>query len=795
MEEGELSADGLDKLKREVSRLTCELDEANHQKIQAAQYGLQVLEEKQLLQAKLEELENSYELNKQELVIAKEVGMTFSGEPKKSPYALSHYQAQNKEVAKHGVQHEEILLAETASRESELLVQISCLEQDFKSSSQELSRCKSELQQLQELQDALKTEKQVLDGQARAMKKEIEEMKLREQRMIGEYSELEEENLSSARSAQIDIDSVKYELERIHDEAQLLRFQKDESAKLREIAEKQVEEALHSLQQEREHRLALKKELDELRNAENLNSNLSSLAHSVLGLGPFDSEVENDSVLRQLQASINDENKNGKQVDLFSEVHGARYEQLESQLKLVSKEKDEAESQLLVISERTFFKPRTNELKKQMNTVIDTINKNVIDIISLLCDDVTGHNRIGLSDGGSLLTALEKEFAGIIELIKPLLSVGQSKFDVASSKTKFSESNQLLQEDLRTLLVYAVQTKCTLLSALAEVSNVSETLAQFYHHVCTRLGLGVLDMTPDLVMLDHTKEAGLSKSESFEIPYGEVTFNESIGGIDAVPASSNKSEDFGTFMNSATDIVQSLMQKLKSDYGKGLVIDIVKDQISSLTKAVDNAIQKVAQNDQRSSHSRQDMEEMDQLNVRLRSLLSAKREQIATLRAVLRSNKQTAETVLQQLRQRYGTEKQAVNATMKKLRDELKTLKEDAATFASVRAMFTARCSEYQAQIEDYQRQLAAAEEEKKTVNSLLRMAIQQKLALTQRLEDLEMDRERSNMRRQTGAKTQARSVNSGGSSASRSHYGPSGQSALGASSFRPLSVRQRRDH
>lgn len=36
------------------------------------------------------------------------------------------------------------------------------------------------------------------------------------------------------------------------------------------------------------------------------------------------------------------------------------------------------------------------------------------------------------------------------------------------------------------------------------------------------------------------------------------------------------------------------------------------------------------------------------------------------------------------------------------------------------------------------QRQLAAAEDEKKTLNTLLRMAIQQKLALTQRLEDLE---------------------------------------------------------
>lgn len=48
------------------------------------------------------------------------------------------------------------------------------------------------------------------------------------------------------------------------------------------------------------------------------------------------------------------------------------------------------------------------------------------------------------------------------------------------------------------------------------------------------------------------------------------------------------------------------------------------------------------------------------------------------------------------------------------------------------------RCDQYVTQLDEMQRQLAAAEDEKKTLNSLLRMAIQQKLALTQRLEDLE---------------------------------------------------------
>lgn len=78
-------------------------------------------------------------------------------------------------------------------------------------------------------------------------------------------------------------------------------------------------------------------------------------------------------------------------------------------------------------------------------------------------------------------------------------------------------------------------------------------------------------------------------------------------------------------------------------------------------------------------------------------------------------------------------------------------LKEDAATFASLRSMFGARCEDYVSQIDELQRKYKASEEEKKTLNSLLRMVIQQKLSLTEKLEDLEMDRERQNMGRVQG--------------------------------------------
>ncbi|GFR63884.1 protein bicaudal D homolog 1 [Elysia marginata] len=186
----------------------------------------------------------------------------------------------------------------------------------------------------------------------------------------------------------------------------------------------------------------------------------------------------------------------------------------------------------------------------------------------------------------------------------------------------------------------------------------------------------------------------------------------------------------------------------------------VGDQVKFLRRAIEHLMETSKQWQQQGGADGEDAGEDDRQEmqeqlprfscppqvIKLKAMLSTKREQIATLRSVLKANKSTAEVALANLKQKYETEKVIVTETMMKLRNELKSLKEDAATFASLRAMFAQRCDEYVTQLDEMQRQLSAAEEEKKTLNSLLRMAIQQKLALTQRLEDLEFDRERRTM-------------------------------------------------
>ncbi|XP_069769310.1 protein bicaudal D homolog 2-like isoform X2 [Narcine bancroftii] len=143
--------------------------------------------------------------------------------------------------------------------------------------------------------------------------------------------------------------------------------------------------------------------------------------------------------------------------------------------------------------------------------------------------------------------------------------------------------------------------------------------------------------------------------------------------------------------------------------------------------------------------------------LKLRSLLSTKREQIATLRTVLRANKQTAEVAMSNLKNKCSVERAVVSDTMTRLRQELKTLKEDAATFSSVRALFASRCDQYVAQLEEMQQQLTAAEDEKRTLNSLLRMAIEQKLALTRRLEGKEQPSAQSSGTERVRARTRTR--------------------------------------
>ncbi|KAG7523043.1 bicaudal D-like 1-like isoform X2 [Solea senegalensis] len=348
-----------------------------------------------------------------------------------------------------------------------------------------------------------------------------------------------------------------------------------------------------------------------------------------------------------------------------------------------------------------------------------------------------------------------------------------------------------LEAELRGATNTATESHEMLNAAQDELVTFSEELAQLYHHVCL-----CNNETPNRVMLDYYRQSRVTRNGSLkgsddprallsprlarrlaavsaalssesprtlmDSPSKDAHHNETTANTVDSPLSCHSSPTRNLTASPVISI-SPCPSPLPSEAGGDLRKEpmniynlnaIIRDQIKHLQKAVDRSLQLSRQRAaarELAPMLDKDKESCLEEILKLKSLLSTKREQIATLRLVLKANKQTAEGALANLKSKYENEKSMVTETMMKLRNELKALKEDAATFSSLRAMFATRCDEYVTQLDEMQRQLAAAEDEKKTLNSLLRMAIQQKLALTQRLEDLEFDHEQTHRGR--GAK------------------------------------------
>lgn len=572
--------------------------------------------------------------------------------------------------------------------------------------------------------------------------------------MLTDYSELEEENItlqkqvSSLRSSQVEFEGAKHEIRRLSEEIELLHTQVEELANLKKIAEKQMEEALEALQGEREAKYALKKELDGHINRESIY-NISNLAYSIRGMddGNFNSDGEEDlPTLKRLEADLSSEmqSPDGTKVDLFSEIHLNELKKLEKQLEILENEKGCLTSTLREAQQS--LDSSQNELHNFMSRVsllaahVDSLQqlKRHVEQEEKLKTTSTNDDKENIvnrklnsviSQYANWFLLSSKEIDGLktdlIELQKglncsdPLLIL---RTEITNLKNKLISTEQKsldLHSDVETLTTLSQSAGQSLGSARSTLMTLSDEVAQLYHLVCT-----VNEETPNRVLLDH-------KSDDLSFDNDSLSTIQSQFKSDILISKSRLIEDLQSF-NDAVEIKK--------------YIDTVNDQIKYLKTAVEHTIElnKNKVHGDASESKETDREEVADLHeqiIKLKSLLSTKREQIATLRTVLKSNKNTAEVALNNLKSKYENEKLIVSDTMLKLRNELRILKEDAATFSSLRAMFAARCEEYVAQVDDLSHQLTAAEEEKKTLNQLLRLAVQQKLAITQKLEELEMDR------------------------------------------------------
>ncbi|KAG1974079.1 protein bicaudal D [Pimephales promelas] len=257
-EEGDTEVEGIGEegLQAEVERLTAELQEANEEKLQAARYGLAVLEESAALKTKHSQLEEEHEALKMEMQQLRE--------------ALADSVSSHKRAAADGESREERLLQESATKETAMEIRMEELQAELKQARVMLANVSAENERLSVLCNQLKKEYECLEVERTRAREEIKEYKTREVQLLQDNSELEEENISLQKQVsvlkenQVEFESVKLELTHKDEELELMRAQLEEAERLREIVERQLDEALEALKEEREQKNSLRRELTAL---------------------------------------------------------------------------------------------------------------------------------------------------------------------------------------------------------------------------------------------------------------------------------------------------------------------------------------------------------------------------------------------------------------------------------------------------------------------------------------------------------------------------------------------------
>ncbi|KAJ8934475.1 hypothetical protein NQ314_013350 [Rhamnusium bicolor] len=433
---------------------------------------------------------------------------------------------------------EESLLNESAARETTLNLQIIELENEIKQCRHELERVTAERDRMLQENNDMGKDKEDRGMECKKLRAELREVKFRENRLITDYSELEEENIalqkqvSALKSSQVEFESLKHEIRRLHEEMDLLNLQVEELTNLKKIAEKHMEEALESLQSEREAKYALKKELDQQINRESFY-NINNLAYSIRGITEetnLGSDCEDDipGGLKHIEASLSSGNASelaspdGKQVDLFSEVHLNELRKLEKQLESLEKEKisltqNLRENQSMVEKsqgELQVFVARLTQLAAHVDSLqhlSQNVDKNLTKPTkeaSKVIDQYQQWFKLSSKE----IEQLKRDIRELEKLTNVSDATLQLRTEITNLKNKLLDTEQKsmdLDGDLKLLREFASEAGASLDETQNNLQTVTEELAQLYHHVCTVNG-----QTPTRVVLDHEKE-GMTPSKFF----------------------------------------------------------------------------------------------------------------------------------------------------------------------------------------------------------------------------------------------------------------------------------------
>ncbi|KAG8447907.1 hypothetical protein GDO86_015138 [Hymenochirus boettgeri] len=634
-------------LQAELDRLSAELQETIEEKVQAAQYGLAVLEENSELRQKNSEFESECEMLKLELKQMKE--------------ALAESQSNHKRTAADGESREEKLLKETASKEAKLSEKIDELHSELKQLKSFLTNTTSENDRLHLVIHNLKKEHEDMERERGQLREEIKQRKISEMRHMQDFTELEEENISLLKQVsvlkenQVELEGVKHELKRRIEEIEIINGQVEELIKLREISERQLEEALETLKSEREQKNELRRELSAFLNYDSIGN--LPVAFEDHNEEEFDSGYNfgtsktNGDFLMSTPRNSDIFHPDPKLAsNLFTELNLPEIQKLQQQLLQVDREKssmvddlqelkrnlDSAKEELLI------ERGRNGALMEEIQALKKTLDDNrgtshdADEYVKCQCgQEVT--EVLGLR---MELKEVQRQYQDCKE------NCQQEREEWEANKQELTEKLRLylrcerndqgllsdLKEDLKTARRSYCDVQSKLNLAQDELMSFIEDLAHLYHHVCMRNNL-----TPNRVMLDYYKDGKGSKLHFHKREASEV-FRKFLVSTD-IEITEIQSPEHSPLSSPASSVGSDSIDCFREPLGLTHLIGIVKDQIKHLQGAIvmswqNTSLESIA------SEMDKDKEVLVDEIMKLKSLLSTKREQIATLRTVLKANKQ-----------------------------------------------------------------------------------------------------------------------------------------------------------
>lgn len=752
----------IESLKFENTRLKIALTQLQSENHKAAQHGLYLLEEKENIWKNFNSLQQENDQLKNELNITQQ--------------SLSDAIHSERQIRVRNEVAEDAIEREKQERESQLGDIVAQLKHDLRKSHDTTYTLQQEVDRLSTRERELLDTHRGSEMERVELKSTVRTLKEREKKLNQELSGLEDENVtlqqqvSHLRMRQIENDRLTGERDRLDEKCVELTKENEELSQMKETFKSYYEKAIEALNSEKEQKKSYLVELEKVKRVQSIqyvpyqdrNSDNISL--------------EEDSIHSDIESLLNNQDNSSTGADGLLDVSLAAATSLQDELRQLDPS----------IGEKIDLHRFGN------NNELDDSGSSVGTPSSMTPRG--GHSRVNSNSSSSVPPPTQESPHNSPEKsinnkastddISNQLSTQLTPTGSPEDMDTLRRRNQQLQQEvnqLRTSIINSgleLDSKLTTDPDLANLNNGSNfekalkqefeslkaqlTLSKDKFKDCERRLGGLEDEHRAVVSCSYATldevasiSAELTSLQSLISPEDNQESSEGEGGANGVLATPSKKNQKAK-LEELISTLQSTQFRDRSKFDTEFPIELitlVQKQLRELKRSCQRSFsnttnQTVKTSDQKTSEANVKLPEDSETSEtqtdlqpqidKLKLEINKKREQITSLRAVLKANKHTTEVAMATVKATYKQEKQILMDSVNKSKNELKKLKNDLATFAYIRSMLVSRVDTLTNQLDSKSKENREATEKIQTLEQILRMSISQKLALTERLEALE---------------------------------------------------------